>query len=180
MQSNLNQQVPLTNDEKDMLLTVYDQRRRLLFVVYIILFAIALALSRTGIDTRGRYSNTINYWEENEDAKYVSRFGMWMINIAFLETIIMSTGIYFWMKRVGPLKKDADMNVKEKVPYEIVKKEYFSITGQYFFDTDDPAYLHHEVDEDTYNKLNEGDCFYIYRGVHSKFVFEDNGRYTIM
>jgi hypothetical protein len=180
MKSISYEQAPLTADEKDMLLTVYDQRRRLIFVVYTIFFALIFALSGR-IDIRARYSNGVVRWEENnEDAKYVSRFWMKMINFAFLETIVMSTGVYFWMKRVRPLKKDADMGVKEGVPYEIVKKEYFAVSGQYFFDIDDPAYLHHEVDEDTYNKLNEGDYFYIFRGVHSKFVFEENGRYTIL
>src|ERR1019366_5899329 len=127
-----------------------------------------------------RYSNTIHHWEENENARFVSRSWMWLINFAFLETIIISTGIYFWRKKVSPLKKDADMGVKEKIPYRIVAKQYFAVSGQYFFDIDDQVYLRHEVDEDTYYKLNEGDNVYIYRGVHSKFVFEESGRYTIL
>ncbi len=164
------EQVPLSADEKDLLLTVYDQRRRLLFVVYVFLFALAFSKSINGIFS----------WERNDDAKFISRFGTQIISIVFVETIFMSTGVYFWMKRVRPLKKDADMGVKEKVPYLIVKKEYYEVSGQYFFDIDDAVYLHHEVDEDTYYKMNEGDYFYVNRGVHSKFVFEESGRYTIM
>ena len=180
MQDAKYERIILTSDEKEFLLTVYDQRRRFIFAVYVILFAIAFAVSRFGIDIRGRYSNTVTYWEEGDDARVISRFGMWMINLVFLETIVMSTGVYYWMKRVRPLKKDADTGLKEKIPFGIVKKEYFPVSGQYFFDLDDAVYLHHEVDEDTYATLNEGDTVYIYRGIHSKFVFEENGKYTIL
>jgi len=181
MQPGKYEQVPLSADEKDLLLTVYVQRKRLLLYVYVFLFGLIFFMSGYGIDTRSRYTGRVSRWEENnDDAKYVSRFGMRMINLTFLETIVLSTGIYFWMKRARPLKRDADMGVKEKIPYEIINKEYFAVSGQYFFDTSDPAYLRHEVDEDTYYKLNEGDYFYVYRGVHSKFVFEENGRYTLL
>lgn len=180
MQAATSEQVPLTADEKDFLLTVYDTRWRRYLWVYIFLFVLALVYAMR-IDTRGRYSGEISRWEDNNpDAKYVSRFGMQMINFIFLEGMFMSTGIFFWVKRVRPLKKDADLGMKEKIPFTIVQKQYYNVSGQYFFAIDDPKLLRTEVDEETYNKMNEGDTCYIYRGVYSKFIFEENGRYTLM
>ena len=103
MQAATSEQVPLTADEKDFLLTVYDTRWRRYLWVYIFLFVLALVYAMR-IDTRGRYSGEISRWEDNNpDAKYVSRFGMQMINFIFLEGMFMSTGIFFWVKRVRPL-----------------------------------------------------------------------------
>jgi len=180
MQAAPSEQVPLTAEEKDFLLAVYDTRWRRYFLVYIFLFVLALMYGLR-IDRRSQYTGETIHWEDNNpDAKYLSRFGMQMINLVFLEGMFMSTGIYFWMKRVSPLKKDADLGMKEKVPYIIVEKQYYNVSGQYFFAIDDPKLLRTEVDEDTYNKMKEGDTCYIYRGIYSKFVFEENGRYTLM
>lgn len=172
--------VPLTDDDKDFLLTIYDKRRRLLFVVYVILIAMALCFSFRGLDYRTRYSPKVNHWEDEEDSKYISRFWMWTINLTFLELPVVGTGLYFLFHRVLPFKKDADSGVKEKVPYRIIRKEYYEATRQYFVGFDDVNYEHHEVDADTFNKCNEGDVMYIYRGAKSKFVFENNGRFTLM
>lgn len=54
------------------------------------------------------------------------------------------------------------------------------MTNQYYVAFDDPDYMHHEIDENTFNNVNEGDNMYIYRGVYSKYVFEINGRFTIL
>ena len=174
------EKVPLTADEKDLLLTIYDGRRRLLLIVYVILISMAFAFSQR-IDYRARYSSAVNYWQNNnDDAKFVSRFGMKVLNFCFLESMVIGTGLFFLFKRVLPLKKDADSGVKEKVPYEILKKEYYAVNERYYFAINDPALLHFEVDWDAYHSLNEGDDFYIYRGTKSRFVFENSGKYTIL
>lgn len=180
MQPGPYEKVPLTDDEKDMLLMVYHKRRKFLFTVYAVLISLAFFYSYRGIDTRSRYSGKVTRWEEKDDAKYISRFGMWMINLSFLELIVIGTGTVFWFKRVYPLKHDADSGLKEKVPYMIMRKEYFPLTNQFYVALDDPDYLHHEIDEDTYYSCAEGGFIYVYRGAKSKFVFEDNGRFTIL
>jgi hypothetical protein len=175
-----NDKVPLTENEKDLLLMVYDTRRRLLFIVYAILISIAFACSQR-IDYRSRYSNEVNYWQtNNDDAKFISRFGMKVISFCFLESMVIGTGLFFLFKRVLPLKRDADSGVKEKIPYRILKKEYYSVNERYYFAIDDPALLHFEVGKNTYDSLSEGDEFYIYRGAKSRFVFENSGKYTIL
>lgn len=174
------EKVPLTENEKDLLLTVYDTRRRLLFIVYAILISIAFACSQR-IDYRSRYSHKVDRWQDNnDDAKFVSRFGMKLISFCFLESMVIGTGLFFLFKRVLPLKRDADSGVKEKVPYTILKKEYYSVNERYYFAIDDPALLHYEVDRDTYNSLSEGATFYVYRDARSRFVFENSGKYTIL
>jgi hypothetical protein len=180
MQPGPYEKIPLTADEKSMLLDLYDSRRRFLFVVYIILFVVALGCSQR-IDSRSRYSWQIHHWEENNpDTQFISRFGMRIVSFCFLETVVLGSGVFFFVTRAYRLKKDADSGMKEKVPYKILQKQYYSVSEQYFFDIDNPALLHHEVDKDTYNKLNEGDYFYIYRGEKSKFIFEESGKYTIL
>ncbi|MCW3123459.1 MAG: hypothetical protein JWQ38_2951 [Flavipsychrobacter sp.] len=152
-----------------------------LTIVYILLIVMALYYSTRGIDTRSKYTGeVIGKWEENEDSKYVSRTGMWVINLVWLEAIVISTGVYFLVKRILPYKKDANSGIKEKVPYEIIRKEYFPLTDQYYFALDDPNYLHHEVDAVFFSSCNEGDSIFVYRAIRSKFVFEANGRFSIL
>lgn len=172
--------VPLNEDEKNLLLDVYNTRKRFLILVYIGLISMALLASVKGLDYRSRYTGAIHHWEDNDEAKYLPRFWMWMINFCFLETIVVSTGVYFWMKKVKPFKVDAKSGVKENVPYKIIKREYFPLTGQYYLGFDDPNYLHHEIDEDIYNRCTEGDFMYIYRGAASKFVFRKDGRFSLL
>ena len=160
---------------------VYRKRRKFLFTVYAVLIFMAFYYSFRGIDTYDRYSGKlVQKWEEQDDAKYISRMGIWLIHFSFLELIVIGTGGVFWFKRVYPLKYDADSGVKEKVPYMIMRKEYFPLTNQFYVALDDPNYLHHEIDEDTYHSCVEVGFIYVYRGTKSKFVFEDNGRFTIL
>jgi hypothetical protein len=160
------EQVPLTTDEKDMLLTVYESRLRYLFIVYLFLVIM------------GVWPMLFNvyYWKYSILDWFVTA----VMKYGVVETAIIGTGIYFLNTRILPFKRDALSGVKEKIPYTIMRKEYFPLTSQYYFGFDDPDYLHHEVDEDTYNKCNEGDTMYVYRGIKSKYVFELNGRFSIV
>ena len=180
--------VPLTQEEKDTLLAVFDSRRRLLFSVYIIMIGFSIALSYWAVEhylqhdqvLPGVYYEIYQPWEKNQDAAFVSKSGMWMINLTVLALILIPSGIYFYVKRALPLKRDADSGVKERVSYTIVRKEYFPLTGKYYFAFDDPDYLHHEVGEHLFNKCSEGSVMYIYRGARSRFVFENGGRFSIL
>ncbi len=173
--------VPLDEEDRNFLMTIYRKRRRLLLTVYAILIPFIILRSRR-IDHRGD-NGKIDTWEELErkgDAKYVSGFGMWMINVAFLGGMVVIPGIYLLLKRVLPLKRDADSGVKEKIAYTITRKQYFPLTEQYFVWIDDPENLDREVGEDMYYNCSPGDTIYIYRAIQSKFVFERNGRYDLI
>jgi len=174
------EKVPLTKEEQETLLEVYHVRRRILGVVYFFLLVTALFYAQK-IDVYDRYTGKLSSrWEDTADGKFISRLGMKLLNFTFLGGAIAATGVFFWFKRVYPLKKDADSGVKEKVPFLITRKEYFPLTGQFYVALDDPDYLHHEIDEETYYNCVEGGYIYIYRAAKSKFVFEENGRFTIM
>ena len=123
-------------------------------------------------------------------------FAAWMLSTTFYvvlfshpkgsSEILIAVAVVFclcasgYVIKIEPFKKDIKNGVKEIVPYTIIRKEYFEYTGQYFVALDDPKYLHHEVDAATYANCSEGDTMAIYRAPRSKFVFEDNGRFTLM
>lgn len=174
------EKVPLSDEERDLLLYIYRKRRKYLLVVYVFFAALVLFYSPPGSGVRSRYSKRAYSYDDSQDAKYVSYGWMWLINLAFVGGSVMGTGVYFYMKRVRPFKKDADSGVKEKVPYTVLRREYFEFTGQYYVALDDPNYLHHEIDQEMYYNISEGDSIYLYRATRSKFVFERNGRFTIL
>jgi hypothetical protein len=172
--------VPLTDDERDLLLTIYDSRRRFLGLVYLVLIIVAFIYGWQGVDARSHGGGNIRRWEENEDAKFIPRIGAQLIITGFLESMVIGTGLYFFMKRVRPFLLDAKSGLKERLPYPIVRKEHFPLTNQFYVGFDDPNYLHHEIDEATYHNCSVGDTLYVYRGIRSKFVFKENGRFSIL
>ena len=143
-----------------------------------ILFLSAFWFARYGIDRRTKDGKT-HHWEENDDAKFVSRTGMYFISLAYLQCIVLGTGTFIYLKRIAPFKRDADAGVKQKVPYEIVRKEYFELVNEYYFALSDPAHLHHRVDEETYRSYNEGDTLYLYRAPSSRHFFDQSGRFSL-
>lgn len=172
--------VPLTEGEKNFLMRVYRRRRRLMIRAYALIIPLVIACSIKSLDRISRRSYKIIRWEEQDDAKFVSRLGMFFINVAFLGGAVIGCGVYFYRTRVVRLKRDADSGVKEQIPYTINKKQYFPLTGQYFVWIDDPANLDHEIDEETFYNCEVGDVIYIYRAAHSKFVFEKDGKYEVL
>jgi hypothetical protein len=168
--------VPLTNDEQDFLRSIYKKRRRFLSLVYIGMFAVAVFICVFA------YSMDVvrNEMMPKDNIHYESTLGIRAINFLFLCCILLASGAYFYFKKVLPFKHDADSGVKEQIAYTIVKKNYFELTNKYYVTFDDPDYLHHETDEDTWYNCSEGGYFYIYRAIRSKFVFEDNGRYRLI
>ena len=184
-------QVPLTDDDKDMLQTIYSARIRLFLITYTVLFIMALICGYC-IDSRDRrhldkfsmyeYNKThgITKWEDTNEDKGISRMQMRIISISFLESVVIATGIVVFLRRIQPFKADLKLGMKAKVPYVIVRKEYFPLTNQCYVGFDDPSYLHHEIDQDTFSQVNEGDVMYIYRGIKSKYTFEENGKFSLM
>jgi len=172
--------VPLTNEDKDQLLTIYVMRRKFLFVVYSILIVVGLVFSPEFANPDLEYSHNLRYLLHNPDARDAAPFWVVVLNLVTLQFVFIGTGLYFWFKNVYSFKKDADSGIKEKVPHRIVKKEYFPMTNQCFVGFDDPDYLHHEIDADTFDKCNEGDMMYLYRAIKSKYVFEKDGRFSIL
>ncbi len=169
----LYEHVPLTDDDKEMLFTIYDSRRRFLLIVYIILFVMVLFISLNG------FGNEI-FLMSFKKIMTILVISNRLIFLCFLETVMMSTGLFFLFTRVLPFRHDIKSGIKEKIPYAVVKKQYFPLTNQYYLTLDDPEYLFHEIDEDIYNSVNKGDNVYLYKTINSKYVFEEDGRFTIL
>ena len=179
MQSGPSQQVPLTDNEKRFLLIVFRKRRHVLLSAYAICMVMAFLLCPRGNDIRTRGAARATHWEEQKDARIISRIGMNVLKFFFMGAILTSSFGYFYVRQVLAVKRDADSGIKERVPYTIVRKEYFPLTNQYFVAIDDPDYLHHEIDADTYAMCTEGDNIYLERTIKSKLVFEENGRFSL-
>ena len=174
--SNPTDLVPLTDDEKDFLLFIFKKRRRLLIMVYSIFIAavIFICLFSFGMDT------IRNLLVPKDDIKYDSTWAKWLFTLVFISSALLITGTYIYVKRVLPFREDAESGVKERLAYIITRKEYFSLTNQYYVMFDDPLYMHHETDQETWYNCYEGGYFFIYRAKKSKFVFEENGRFSMM
>jgi len=177
MQARTKVIVALNENEKDFLLLIYKKRRRFLATVYIGLLVVVIFISPVGTDYRRLEQQKI---ELKNEVPFGFWFGLLMKNIVFPGSIITISFIFFYLKAVLPYKRDANSGVKEKIAYTITSKEYFPLTNQYYVTFDDPNYLHHETDQDTWDRSYEGGYFYIYRTIKSKFVFEDNERYTLI
>jgi hypothetical protein len=150
------EKVPLMDDEKKLLLLIYGKRKLVLFMGYSVLIFLAMIFSPKG------------------DA-----IGARIVTLLTLQSAIIGTGIYLYFKNVRTFRKDAESGMKDKVPYTVIRREYFEFTDQYYIALDHPNYLHHEIDQDMYYNVREGDCIYLYRATRSKYVFERNGRFFI-
>ena len=170
----------LTTEERALLLKIFYRRRRTLFSAYAYIIILALLFSTKGIDRRNRYTNRATKWEDNEDAKYVPRNLMVLINFFLLEIPVVSTGVYFWIKRVRPYKRDAACGMKVLHPYFVKDKKYFPLTNQYFLVLDDASYMHHEVDIEVYNRIHAESSIYLPQGIYSKHIFQKDGRYLLL
>lgn len=174
-------QIPLSEDEKDLLLTIYQTRVRLFFTVYIILTAFALAYGFYYVDSRNSKTGKVyEYWEKNDDARFVSRTGMWMINFSFIELMLSVPGIFIVYKSILPFRKDIKSGMKDVVPYTIREKRYFALVDKYYFMLHDPHYPSHETDRDTFGAYEAEEVIDMYRARYSRYVFEVNDKFRLL
>ena len=175
------EQVPLTDDERNWLRDLYHTRRRIVWTSAATLMVLAFIIAQRNPDTVSRKTGrVIMKWEETEDGKLISRKLIKLLQLGFLEIPLASCFLFIWYKKVDPISRDLKGGVKDKIPYEIVRKEYFPLTNQFYVALDDPNYLHHEIDEATYYNCSEGGLIYVFRAPLSKFVFEESGRFVLL
>ncbi|MBS1628538.1 MAG: hypothetical protein JST27_00625 [Bacteroidetes bacterium] len=58
--------------------------------------------------------------------------------------VLIPAALFFW-KKVWVFRRDIKAGIKYVVQEQIVGKQYFAYTGQYFLSLSDVQYLHHEV-----------------------------------
>lgn len=183
--------VPLNDDERAYLKTIYDTRFRLVVSAFAIMLVFALfknpQINFSGkkmkhIPERGRNGRlykreAYNYEIFGHDLTGIEYY---LVTNGGLLLLLNVLGIMTYLKAVNPYRKDLKLGMKEKVGYMIISKSYFPLTNQYYFNFDNPDLMHYEVDADLYNAACEGDTAFLYRAKYSKQVFEKNGRFTLM
>lgn len=181
--------VPLTDEEKSHLQTVYGSRLRYFTLPFAIIFAYCLIglpftkgekMKRLYHQTKGgNYVKYEGYDYEIFGHELTDTENYILTRLYLLIPTVIAGGILFF-RRIYPYKKDLKLGQKEKVSYTIIRKSHFPMTNQYYFSFDNPDYMHYEVDADLFYSMQEGDSVVIYRGRYSKHVFEKDARFTLM
>ncbi len=165
--------IPMTPQEKEWLMNIYDLRRKDLFsmgfvrcmiqTVLLTLLIVPLISFVHDILTDGNWFMT----------QFQPAFWILKIILGILLAVLVCTVLYYG--DILTYKQDAVAGLKQAIPYTISQKQYFPVTGQYFlvFATDDPD-THHEIDEEHYNSCEEGDVTYMYQAINSKHIFHKN------
>lgn len=181
--------IPLTEEEKFHLQTIYGTRLRNFWGVALFLIMMGLYGSLAGFGNGG--SGGRSHRGHRARAEYkaydyeiagtaLTREQTGLLLAGLIQLVVIGSCVRIFFRRVLPFKKDLHLGEKEVVSYTIVKKRYFEHTGQCFFSLNDPNYMHHEVDGDVFNSMNEGDTVQVYRGVFSKYVFQKDARFSFI
>ncbi len=76
MQPGPYEQVPLTEDDRNLLMAVYKVRRRILLMACFFVMFMAFLGSQHGIDNYDRYTGKlVSRWEETYDSRFLNRMG---------------------------------------------------------------------------------------------------------
>lgn len=159
---------PLSDDEAAWLLKIYTLRRKDLFFAgsfrcFLRCVPLAFTLIFAWVFISGNIMS-------------VPSFAVASISLAIMLTGAICLFINTYM--ILPYKKDALSGKKLRIAQKILAKEYYPVTGQYFFRLENDYEKLYEVDDATYNSLNENDVLYMYQGINSKHIFGDNDQVT--
>lgn len=154
----------LSKEERDTLQTIYNTRRRFLFS----------AISSIGLLIAFTFRSIIIH------SFFTSKMDVSIIFVIVLLLFFLLIGFLLFMKSIYPFKKDMDLGRKDTLEFTITNKLYFPITNEYFFSIDDLDILNYEVDSKLYNAKAIGDKVNIYRGVYSKYIFQNNSSFQLL
>ncbi len=165
--------IPMTDEEKQWMMTIYDLRRKDLFpmgFVRCMLQTVLLMLILVPLFSFVHDALTGGVW-------LITQFQpvFWVLKIILGISLAVLACTVLYYGDILTYKQDAISGLKQAIPYTIVQKQYFPVTGQFFlrFAGDDPD-THHEVDEEHYNSCEEGDITYMYQALNSKHIFHKN------
>jgi hypothetical protein len=169
--------VPLTADEKVLLMAIYQRHYKYLWTGFLISTFILSFISFTpfGLKVYAVIDDLVfdgkNTWMINEN--YLAG---WYYKIGIAALISGILGVLSYYTSVLPYRLDVDSGTKLKVPYLVDKKEYFPITGQYFVLLQGIE-GHYEVDAETYNKAEPGNTIYTSEAAKSKYIFSEDDEF---
>ena len=171
--------IPLTNDERDLLLLIFKTRRRLLVRVipmlyFLALVGIAFMLMRSpSLLGRGVIDRDIS---DMGSAAYTKL----LIMILPMYVLITIIAVWLYRKNIRPFRLDSEAGEKEEIQYLITSKLRVDISDQYYLTIDNPDCLNYEVDADTYYASEIGAYFTMYRAPRSRYFFNKDDSFSIM
>lgn len=102
-----------------------------------------------------------------------------LIAIVLLALILYKLIDYFFIKTFAPLNKDIKQKTGVTEKHQIIRKQHFPITDDYFFFFAEMEIPNTPVSSHTFNQYQAGDYFSIQKAKHSKIIFEYVDRYSI-
>ena len=109
------------------------------------------------------------------DSQYIYQIGGVIVFAIILYGLIN----YFFLRTIRPLNKDIKNKVGSIEKHQIIRKQHFPITNDYFFFFAEIKIPNIPVDPLTFKYYQPGDYFTIHRAKYSKVVFEDISRQEI-
>jgi len=168
------EKVPLTPEEAQWLMTIYNLRVkdlffsgafRCLFNCLVILFPVYFigALLHDIFLFHGKI------WLNGE---LFSSGWTFKLSMVLSAAIISCSVVYFF--RILPFKQDARSGVKQKVSFTVTSKEYYETTGQYFIRINWPLDKLYEITADAFNNCEEGGTITMSQAIKSGYIFCEN------
>lgn len=153
--------VALTDDDLLVLNVIYQSRIRTFLFVFVTLFLLALV-------SVGQFI----FYPENAILVCSSVFGLLIF--------VIIPGIIVFRKRVLVYRQDIRAGFKLKIYEQVIDKQYFPTTDQYFLSLNNADYLHHEVEAEVYALTSIGDRYPVYFAAQSQYPFTLRSRITMM
>jgi len=172
--------VPISPEERIWLLTIFNSRLRFAVIVFgilIIWWANTSGLLNIGFSRLGYLTNAMGIVN---DTPVVDLDPEHIFSFFFLAIPITAFAANIFFRRILAFRRDAKDGYKYATYLTVVNKLYFPLTDQYFLSLDNPDYLNHEVESDTYNSVVEGDQYPVYFGRYSRAAFTLRGNYQII
>lgn len=163
--------VPMTEDDLDTLNTIYQKRVRFFLPVFLMMLGLALWFGLSYGSFKG--------YKANENFG-ITTGQLEIIDIACLEIVVFIMGAFIYVKSIGCIKRDFQRRLKQPIVYHVVQKRFFENTGQYFVGLNNPKCLFQEVDAMTWNQVNVGSEFVVFRAPKSKYIFNPRGQFSII
>lgn len=169
---------PLTGDEKRQLMVLYYKQARRLFMILLSFSFVLIILSFTRFGFL-LYAMVNDLFMGGNDTWMVDQHFLsgWYIKIGIAVLVSAALCAFSFFNIILPHKRDADSGMKCRMPFRIIRKEYFPVTGQCFVTLSGSDDRHCEVEEDIYKNCDEGDVVFLDMGFRSKYIFTNSDRF---
>ena len=157
----------LTLEENKLLRTIFSKRLRMFLTVL-------------GVMTLWMFYANFSILIDNEDVMELTKAELIFVRLGFLFFLIYGGFAVLFFKRIFPLYRDYKHNRKQVIRYTITMKRYFEYNNQYYIGIDHPDYLFHQVEKDEWLRIEVGHYYALFRAPYSKYMFNAQGRYSII